>query len=95
MAALPVVFPLPGLAFDWNTETLDIPNAHAFNNYFGILGTPNVPAGTRDYPIISLQALGFALSIRNPNNPNELDNCFLWFAGLGHPRHPFGLCPSY
>lgn len=82
MANVLVAFPTAGLTFNWNTELLPIPNNHPFNTYFGLIGFPNALQGTRDHPIASLQALGFTLSIRNPNNVNELDNVFYGLHGL-------------
>ena len=82
MANVPVAFPTAGLTFNWNTELLPIPDNHPFNTYFGLIGFPNALQGTRDHPIASLQALGFTLSIRNPNNVNELDNVFYGLHGL-------------
>ena len=76
MAAAPL-FPLGVLAYDHNTGTIDIPNAHNFNAHFGMMGTANAAAGTKDYPIKLLQMLAFSLNRRNPANAAELDALFV------------------
>ena len=67
-----VVFPAVGFAYDHPTGLIQVPNAHLFNNHFGIMGVAN-PGGTKDYTIQSLQMLAFALGRRNPAVPDDLD----------------------
>ena len=71
--AAAIAFPPLGLAVNVATSTLDVPVAHALVVHLGMLGTPNVPAGTRDFPMQILQGLAFALARENPNNSTELD----------------------
>ena len=74
--AAAIAFPPAGLDYNHATATIDIPDAHAFNQYFSIMGTPNAGAGTRNYSIQVLQMLAFSLSRRNPANTAELNNVF-------------------
>ena len=74
MLAAPVAFPAAGLAYDHANGTVNVPNAHAFNTTFAVIGTANAGAGTRDYWITIMQGLAFSLARRNPLHAGELDN---------------------
>ena len=76
-----VVYHAAGLVVGVN-NTIDLPMAHLFNGEFGVAGTANPAAGTRDYPAQFLQMLAFALGRRNPNNPGELDALFYGVNGI-------------
>ena len=61
-----------GIAYDHLNGTVNVPNAHALNNHFSLMGVSNAAAGTRDYWIQNMQALALALSRSNPINGAEL-----------------------
>ena len=53
--------------------TMDLPMVHTLNNsQFRLVGWQNMAGGIIDYPMILIEALGFAFSRRNPNASDEL-----------------------
>ena len=76
-------FPAAGVVYNHGGNgTIDCPPGHGLHAHFGIASVVNAAAGTRDYPIGTLQSLFYSLSVRDPNNPAALDNVFYAVDGV-------------
>lgn len=77
-----VAFQAAALVYDHATGNIDVPVAHNFNQYFGIMSINNAAAGIREYKIQQMQMLAFSLCRRNPANNAELDQLFYGQHGI-------------
>ena len=83
--AAPITFPLAGANLN-PLGVVEFQDAHTFNtSQFGILGTHNAGAGTKEYSAQILQCLACSLSRRNPNNSEELDLVYYAVHGFDLP----------